>query len=737
MRALPHRLAAVWFADIVGYGRLSSRNENEALHFVQLFQRACRDVVGDLDGRIVKFMGDAALAEFASTEAAVRAACALETAFHHEATVSGLSPPRLHVGVHVGEIATGPDGDLYGEGLNLASRLQTLAGPGEVFTSQDVHRQLHHRPEFEFEALGHRLIKDSDDPVPVFRVTSRAGAEASSPPGVRRGVRRRLERFLAESPRVRTRVLALALVVVLAGIAGAVWVARSPADAGSPDFPANRLAVLYFQDNSPGEALGYLTDGLTESLIHELSGVRGLEVVSRNGVRPFRGANVPPDSVARALGVGTLVEGSVSESNGRLRVLVQLVDGPTGTVLESHEVERSRGELFALQDDLTQRVGDFLRRHLGEEIELAELRAETGSLPAWEDVQQARLLREQAIPLVQAGALTEAAGLYDRADSLLVRAQRADSTWVRPITQRGWLAYERSRWTENNDMESSLRWNEVASRHAEAALRVSPRDPEALDLHGSVGVWRAILVPEADPDRAQAQLESAEENLRAAIETDPTQAGAWSRLSWALAAGGDREGAKEAARRAYEADAYLAEADEILWRLFAMSFDLNQPEEAQQWCAEGAGRFPEDAMFVACRIWLLTMPAAVVEPDSVWRLVDLYDRLVPPHETDRRQTMRMVAAAALARAGLPDSALSVAARSRGADTDLALDLANFEAFVRTIAGDEAGAVARLDSYLKASPAQRREVAVTWWFEPLHDRTDFRALVEEPGSARAP
>jgi serine/threonine-protein kinase len=730
MRALPHRLAAVWFADIVGYGRLSSRNENEALHLVQLFQRACREVVRDLDGRIVKFMGDAALAEFVSTEAAVRAACALETAFHGEATASGLVPPRLHVGVHVGEIATGPDGDLYGEGLNLASRLQTLAGPGEVFTSADVHRQLHHRPEFEFEDVGERTIKDSDEPVPVFRVAWRAGAEGAFPHVAPRGVRRRLERFLAESPRVRTRVLALALVAVLAGIAGALWVARSPADAGSPDFPANRLAVLYFQDNSPGRALGYLTDGLTESLIHELSGVHGIEVVSRNGVRPFRGANVSPDSIARALGVGTLVEGSVSESDGRLRVLVELIDGPTGTVLESHEVERSRGELFALQDDLTERVGDFLRRHLGEEIVLAELRAETRSLPAWEDVQQARLLREQAIPLVQAGALAEAAGLYDRADSLLVRAQRADSAWVRPVTQRGWLAYERSRWTESNDMESSLSWNELASRHAEAALRLSPRDPEALDLRGSTGIWRAILAPESDPERAEARLESAEEDLRAAIEMDPTQAGAWSRLSWALAAGGDREGAKEAARRAYEADAYLAEADEILWRLFAMSYDLNQPEEAEQWCAEGGRRFPAEAMFVACRIWLLTMPAAVVEPDTIWRLVDLYDGLVPPHETDRRQTMRMVAAAALARAGQPDSALAVAARSRSTDTDLARDLAYFEAFVRTIAGDEAGAVVRLGSYLKASPAQRNEVAVTWWFEPLHDRADFQKLLAD-------
>ncbi|HZD79762.1 MAG TPA: adenylate/guanylate cyclase domain-containing protein [Actinomycetota bacterium] len=796
-------MAAVWFADIVGYGRLASRNENEALEIVRLFQRTCRDVVRRYDGRVVKFTGDGALAEFHSTESAVRAACGLESAVRARAEAGGLTQPQLHIGLHVGEIASAPDGDLYGEGLNLASRLEGLAGPGQVLVSEDVRRQLHQRPEFRFIPLGEREIPDSDEPIAVYCVVERSGAAAlpvlpDVAPGPWRSLHRELARRgvyraavihlivagvamaaavavldRAQAPSWAARAVALlavlgfpvvlwlawtyeigrgglrrhepgtpdeaparpllafvGLILVVALIAGAIVFVQPPLRGELPELPMNRIAVLYFDDLSPDGRLRHLVDGLTESLIHDLSGVPGIEVVSRNGVKPFENASVPPDSVARALGAGTLVQGSVDESDGRLRVRVQLIDGRKGTVLESESLERAHGDLFALQDELTERVGGFLRRQLGAEIRLVEMRAETDNVRAWELVHQAEGLKDEAQPLVQAGALAEAGRLFERADSLLIEAHHVDSLWVQPVVQRGWLAYERSRWTENSDMTASLRWNEEAARIAEAALRLGPGDPEALNLRGSLRVWRAIQAPERDPAEADAQLDRAIEDLRGSIEADPRQAGAWSRLSWGLAARGDRPGAREAARRAYEADAYLDEANEIIWRGFSTSYDLEEADEAERWCEEGRRRFPADATFVSCHIWLLTMPGASPPPDSVWALLDAYDRLVPPHAVGRRRTVRMGVAAALARAGLADSALAVATRARAGDSDLAGESAYFEAFVRTLVGQEESATRLLADYLRASPAQRHEVAVTWWFEPLHDRPDFQALVGE-------
>lgn len=811
---LPHRLAAVWFADIVGYGRLAASNEDETLHYVRLFERACRSVVRRHNGRLVKFMGDAALAEFSSTERAVRAACVLESTFQGLAAKSGLTAPSLHIGVHVGEVASAPDGDLYGEAVNLASRLQGLAAPGQVLVSEDVRRQLHHRPEFAFERLGERTIKDSDQPVLVHCVVAQttAAREAGEEgigvqwralhhelvqrrvfravasyailgilvvtaaavtvprlggPGwivqvvtflvvlvlplivllawtfeIGRDGLRRHESFYDEAGTLLLRsaygALVLAAILAAGGIALVAFETGPSAEARAI-LPINRIAVLYFEDFTPGGDLRHLVDGLTDLLIQKLSRVPGLEVVSRNGVKPYEGTDVPPDSIARALGAGTLVQGTVAESGGRLRLTVQLIDGPSGTLIESQTLERPPGELFELQDDLAEQVTEFLRRRLGRKIVLAQMRSGTESVTAWELVQRAERLREDAEPLVQAGELEEAGRIYDQADALLVRAQAMDSTWAQPSLQRGWLAYHRSLWTRTGDVPTFLRWNRVGLNHAEAALRIAPDDADALELRGTLRGSLAIYAPESDPSLAAAQLENAVRDLRSAIEADPGQAGAWLMLSTVLAAQGKVREAKIAVERAYEADAYfLLDGQELVWKLFTASYDANDPAEAERWCQEWNRRHPDDRLSPYCQIWLMTMPGIPAEPERSWSLVEEYERLVPPHLERHKRVARMAQSAILVRAGLPDSALAVAARARADErVDPTRNLMYYEAFVRTLAGQEAEAVGLLISHIQATPAQRGEVAATWFFCDLWDRPDFRALVGVDDSAEPP
>jgi TolB-like protein len=555
----------------------------------------------------------------------------------------------------------------------------------------------------------------------------------------RGGLRRYGRVFEDPGAESRTRVALAGLVLSSLAVAGGISLVRPPAIGELPDLPANRVAVMYFEDSSPGRSLGYLVDGLTEGLIHELSGVRGLEVISRNGVRPFQHTTVQADSVARALNAGTLVQGSVSESEGQLRVKVELVDGATRTVLAAATVERPRGELFDLQDDLAERVSNFLRSRLGEEIRLAEMRAGTRSVAAWELVQRARELREQASPLVDVGNLEEAGGAYDRADSLLAQAQAADTLWVEPLLQRGWLAHERMEWFESSDPGGEfLRWLETGFRYADAALRMSPGDPDVLELRGRLRLKRALFAPARDPEQADAQLLAAEEDLRAAIEANPEQAGAWRTLSIPLAARGEGGAAKMAAERAYEADAYLEEAGDILWRLFAHSYDLNQSAEAERWCREGNQRFPDDPVFVQCQLWLMTLPGMPADPDRAWTLLEDYYGLTPPQEVLRRKWNETAVAAVLARAGLADSAVAVAVRARADEAvDPARNVLYAEAFVRALAGQEDEVVGLLGSYLAAAPGQRGEVANTWWFEGLHDRPGFQALVAEEVPAADP
>jgi tetratricopeptide (TPR) repeat protein len=159
MANLQHRLAALWFADIVGFSQLSHEDEGAALEVVQLFQGIARDTVNRYGGHVVKFVGDGALAEFHSTEAAVRAACRLRNFFAEQTKDNGFGEQDLHIGVHIGEIATTPDGDVYGDGVNATARIMNQAEPGQILTSNDVWNQLRQRKEFQFEELGERDLR--------------------------------------------------------------------------------------------------------------------------------------------------------------------------------------------------------------------------------------------------------------------------------------------------------------------------------------------------------------------------------------------------------------------------------------------------------------------------------------------------------------------------------------------------------------------------------------------------
>src|SRR5439155_26390756 len=154
---LHHRLAAVWFADVAGYSARAAEDECGALQLIEILQALSREIVGRYEGRIVKFIGDAVLAEFPSTALAVQAAAALNKAYLEQSAATGHSH-SLTVGVHVGDVAVGWDGDLYGDAVNAAARIQEAASPGQVVASQDVWRQLRARREFCFEPLGDRSL---------------------------------------------------------------------------------------------------------------------------------------------------------------------------------------------------------------------------------------------------------------------------------------------------------------------------------------------------------------------------------------------------------------------------------------------------------------------------------------------------------------------------------------------------------------------------------------------------
>jgi tetratricopeptide (TPR) repeat protein len=222
--------------------------------------------------------------------------------------------------------------------------------------------------------------------------------------------------------------------------------------------------------------------------------------------------------------------------------------------------------------------------------------------------------------------------------------------------------------------------------------------------------------------------------LEAAVAADPTLASALNTLSRVLYLSHNRLDANLAALRAYEADAYLRDTDRLLSRLFNLSYDLENFSEAKRWCDEGGRRFPTDNAFVDCQLWLFTTRAVEPDVEQAWLLLDELVALTPEHNVQFvRSYGQMLVAAALARAGLADSARSVLVSSR-ADLEVDPDraLLTLEAFIRTLLGDTEEALRLLRAYMISNPHHRDEESedVHWWWRSLQDDPRYQALLTE-------
>ena len=575
--------------------------------------------------------------------------------------------------------------------------------------------------------------------VPADRyATTMLFAEAIAVPSRASGYRGRLTDSRVAAPRRpwRTTVAALAGVVVLLGGTWAVLAAiRKGGGAGAAgDSDPRRIAVLYFEPRGDSARTQYLADGLTEALIHELSAVKALQVISANGVRPFRNASasVRPDSLRRSLGVGTVVQGTVTEQGNRLRVDVALVNAATGTETKSTRLERPRTELFALQDTLSRAVSQFLREAIGEEVQLREMRAGTRNVAAWELVQHAGEERKTFDSLVAAGNVAAGAAVLGRADSLLVQAANLDPKWTLPIVERGWLTWEQRR-VVGLDKGPAREWTDRGLQFAEQVLRMRP-DSEAIHLRGTMRYIRYLINIGVGSLSGERLLAAAEADLRAggAARSNPRRASALALLSHLLMRRSETAQGKLAALQAWEADEYLTEASAVLWRLYAASLDLEDAAEAARWCGEGQRRFPNDPFFTECRISLYALRGLKPDVPALWSLVDQYARMFPENQQEyRRKRAQILLSMALVNAGLRDSARSVALHARGDPTvDPTNDLMYLEVAARNVMGDREEALQVLERYLATNPQDRESFArdETWFFRGLRDDPRFKALV---------
>jgi adenylate cyclase len=433
------------FTDMVGYSKLAQADEAAALAALARHNRLLRPIFVRFGGREIKTVGDAFLVEFQSALEGARCAVEIQRALHESRGDPGAV--QIRIGLHVGDVVE-TDDDLLGDAVNIASRIEPLAAPGGICVSQQVYDQVRNKMDTPLVALPPVRLKNIRGTTPVYRFvlpweTGRPGAVL--PPGVER-------------------------------------------PSGRP------LAVLPLANISPDPHDEYFADGLTEELIASLSQVRGLSVIARTSVMPYKTAPKSLAQVGEDLGVDTVLEGSVRKAGNRIRITLQLIDVPSQRHVWASSYNRELDDVFAVQSDIAERTADALRLRLAPSEGPVSPRRPTENLAAY-DV----YLRGLVAAAEPGGSNSKEAFRYF-----------AEATRLDPEFADAYAA-----WAEHYVRLASdyLPLREAMPRARELAARAVELDPNSSDAHAALG----NIAMQFDHDWARMEQE-----YRRAIEINPS-----------------------------------------------------------------------------------------------------------------------------------------------------------------------------------------------------------------------
>ena len=438
------KLAAILAAEVVGYSRLMGADEAGMLAALKRHREAVFDpAVAAHNGRIVKLIGDGVIAEFGSVVDAVSCALSVQRS---SATIpdQGASQPTivLRIGINLGDVIIEGD-DIYGDGVNVAARLEPLAEPGGICVSSIVNESVGNRIDVRFQDGGEISVKNIDRPIRVWKWHPGATPLAA---------------------------------------------AKSNAAKPEPNGATASIAILPFTNMSGDPEQEYFSDGITEDIITDLSKIAGLMVIARNSSFTYKGRSVDVRTVGRELGVRSVLEGSIRRVGKRVRITAQLVDATTGGHLWGERYDRDLTDIFEVQDDVTRRIVDALKVTLSP-AENARLTAGgTSSMDAYDYV-----LRGRELLLGK----TKNRETFEQSIKLFMRALELDPNYPKAYAALS-MAYNldyQNRWSD--DPDSSL---PLAKRCAEQAIEKDPNEPFAR----LVASWAAIF--EKDLDRATSEV---------------------------------------------------------------------------------------------------------------------------------------------------------------------------------------------------------------------------------------
>jgi adenylate cyclase len=485
------KLSAIMSADVEGYSRLMQEDEEATIRTLTDHRAAMVSLIQRYRGRVVDTPGDNLLAEFVSAVEAVTCAAEIQRELaERNADLPENRRMRFRIGINLGDIFE--EGEkIYGDGVNIAARMEGLAEGGGICVSGTVYDAVENKLDLAYEYLGEQQVKNIASPVRAYRVMSFPGAAAHRVVKAKKSLRRRWRRSMI-----------IAAVLLCAGALSAVlWKttlrptafpigAAREAGKAIPQSVKPSIAVLPFTNMSGDPGQDYLSDGITESVITTLSKIPNLFVIARNSTFFYKGKQVNIRQAASELGVRFVMEGSVQRTGDRIRVTAQLVDATTGSHLWADRYDRGMKDIFAVQDEITMEITRALRVELieGDQARLWA-KQETANLEAYEKALQARALSQRGTKQDNA-----------RARQLYGEAIGMDPGFVSAYAALGWTHFWDARfgWSENKDasLEKAL----------DSAKRAISLDGDIEDGHLLLA---AVYLLTQDWDQANAEAERA------------------------------------------------------------------------------------------------------------------------------------------------------------------------------------------------------------------------------------
>lgn len=452
------------FTDLVGYSALAHRDEALAIELLELHRAWVRELLPRYGGVEIETVGDAFLIEFAGALAAVECAVAIQRRFEeHNAVAPADRRMELRIGVHLGDVEHKGD-KVFGDGVNIASRIHGMARPGGICVSEDVHHAVRNRPAFRFASLGSPPLKNITTALELFELAPSlhlAPPAAAGEPVARASVAVKTRRWLPAA--------AAAGVLVLAGSAGLLL--RSGGSGPAPGGVS--VAVLPFANMSADRDNEYFADGVHDTILTHLSRIRDLKVISRTSVMEYKNAARNLPEIARALGVAHIVEGSVQRQGSRVRINAQLIRADTDEHLWSENYDRDVADVFAIQSDVAQKIAASVQARL-----TAREKGRMEQLPT---------RNTEAYELYQRGKHEDRYAQGTREDLERVIALHERAVALDPEFALAWAALSSAHsamyWW---DYDQSARRRDQALAAAERALQIDPELPEgkvALGLH--------------------------------------------------------------------------------------------------------------------------------------------------------------------------------------------------------------------------------------------------------------